>query len=224
MTNAWVESVNVGQPRTVVFGGRPITSAIWKTPVSGRAAVGELGVAGDRQADLTVHGGPDKAVYAYAVEDIEWWSGQEQRTLDRGVFGENLTIRGLDLGAALIGERWAVGGTLLQVRQPRIPCHKLAVRFDDRGFPRRFAAAGRPGAYLGVLQTGSIGAGDRISLVDRPDHGVSVGLVNHVFLHDRSRLAEILAAPQLPEDLRAWALEHLSNQRHGRSGTAGGGA
>src|SRR6187200_1894150 len=143
-----VESVNVGEPRAVEVNGHTVWTAIWKSPVEGRVAVRGVNVAGDDQADRTVHGGPDKAVYAYASEDTAWWAQRLGRDLGAAPFGENLTTRGVDVSAARIGERWAIGGALLEVRQSRMPCYKLGLRMGDPRFLRAFAQADRPGAYL----------------------------------------------------------------------------
>src|SRR5262245_60737167 len=125
-----VLSVNVGTPREFEFNSRPARSAIWKTPVAGRVAVRGVNLAGDDQADRKAHGGPDKAVYAYAVEDVRWWEQQIGRSLAHGEFGENLTIEGIDANDALVGERWQVGNTMLEVSEPRIPCWRLGVRMN----------------------------------------------------------------------------------------------
>jgi MOSC domain-containing protein YiiM len=140
-----LQSVNVGAVRQIELAGRPRTTAIWKLPVPGRVAVRGVNVVGDEQADRRVHGGPDKAVYAYAWEDYAWWERQLGRRLDPGTLGENLTTEGIQVTGALVGERWRVGSVVLQVTSPRVPCWKLGVRMGDPGFPRRFAAAGRPG-------------------------------------------------------------------------------
>src|SRR3954471_9195861 len=154
-------SVNVGQPRQVaVRRGRPLMSAIWKAPVEGRVRVANHHVDGDRQADLRGHGGPDKAVYAYAAEDTAWWEPPLGRALEPGAFGENLTVEGLDVTGARIGERGRVGAAELEVSQPRLPCAKLGLRFGDGTMVKRFAEAGRPGAYFRVVVEGEIGAGD----------------------------------------------------------------
>jgi MOSC domain-containing protein YiiM len=205
-----VVSVNVGQVREIRVGKRVITTGIWKYPVEGRVPLAGVNFRGDDQADRKVHGGPDKAVYAYASEDTEWWEAELGRTLGPGAFGENLTVRGVDLTAARIGEVWAVGSTILEVRQPRIPCYKLALRMDDPRFVKRFAAAGRPGAYFAIVQEGDVGAGDTMELLERPDHDVTIGLIAHVFLHDHERADELLAAPTLSLDWRAWAEDHLA--------------
>jgi len=132
----------------VEWHGRIVESAIWKEPVEGRVAVRGVLVDGDEQADLRVHGGTDKAVYAYALEDYEWWSARLDRALEPGTFGENVTVAGFDPSDAVIGSRWRVGHTVLQVTEPRLPCFKLGMRMGDAAFVDDFAEAGRFGAYL----------------------------------------------------------------------------
>jgi MOSC domain-containing protein YiiM len=202
-----VIAVNVGRPRDVMVGDRVVSTAIWKEPVSGRVAVRGVNVAGDDQADRSVHGGPDKAVYAYASEDAAWWAQRLGRELGRAPFGENLTTRGLDVSGARIGEHWAIGSTLLEVRQSRMPCYKLGLRMDDPRFLRTFAQADRPGAYLAILREGDVGAGDAVEIVHRPDHDVTVALMHRALLQDHDLLSELLAAPELMPKWRAFVLE-----------------
>ncbi len=140
-----VLSVNVGGVREFEYNGRPARSAIWKSPVEGRVAVGGVNLDGDTQADRKAHGGPDKAVYAYAIEDLRWWEAQLGRPLEFGILGENLTTEGIDVNDARVGEQWKVGTTLLEVSEPRIPCWRFGVRMGDKYFPRRFTAELRPG-------------------------------------------------------------------------------
>jgi MOSC domain-containing protein YiiM len=201
-------SVNVGRPRTVERAGTLVTTAIWKRPVSGRVAVRGVNLAGDEQADRSVHGGVDKAVYAYAREDYEWWGGElGTDSPEPGTFGENLTVSGLDLNAAEVGERWRVGSVLLEVSEPRFPCFKLGIRMGDPRFLKRFAASRRPGTYLRIVEEGDLGAGDAIEVVERPRHGVTIGLFAEAYLGDRSRLVDLLAADALSAGWRAWILE-----------------
>ncbi|WP_433166417.1 MOSC domain-containing protein [Kribbella sp. CA-247076] len=154
-------------------------SAIDKRPVRGPVEVTELGLAGDRQCDTRYHGGPDKALYAYAEEDADWWSAELGREIPPGLFGENLRTRGLDVTGALIGERWRIGGPkngiLVEVRSARTPCGNLSGRMGIHRFHHRFGKTGRVGAYLKVLATGSVRAGNRIVVVHRPDHGMTIG-------------------------------------------------
>jgi MOSC domain-containing protein YiiM len=160
-----------------------------------------------------VHGGPDKAVYAYAIEDTELWESELGVSLGPGAFGENLTVRGLAVSGAVIGERWELGTALLEVAQPRLPCFKLGLRMGDPGFLKRFAEAGRPGAYLRVVREGDIGAGDRIDVVSRPEHGVTSALVSRALLREPRLLSEAVRAPELPADLRDWMTQRASGPR-----------
>jgi MOSC domain-containing protein YiiM len=200
-----VESVNVGTPRTIGWRGRTVTTAIWKHPVAGRVGVRGVNVEGDRQADLEVHGGVDKALYAYAAEDLAWWAGQLGRELPPGSFGENLTVAGIDVSGAVVGERWRAGGTLLEVSQPRTPCFKLGIRMGSQRFPSRFAAAGRPGAYLRILAEGEVAAGDPVEVVHRPAHGLTVAEVARVYHADHAGAARLLQVPELAGTWRRWA-------------------
>jgi MOSC domain-containing protein YiiM len=170
-----VRSVNVGAARVVEYRGREATTAIWKDPVAGPVAVRGVNLEGDDQADRRFHGGADKAVYAYAVEDYAWWGAELGATPAPGTFGENLTVEGIDLTEAVVGERWLVGTTVLEVCQPRTPCWKLALRMGDDRFPARFDAAGRPGAYLRISRDGEVGAGDEVVRFYRPDDGPTIG-------------------------------------------------
>jgi MOSC domain-containing protein YiiM len=200
-----VVSVNVGRPRLVQTPeGRTVKTSIWKAPVEGRVAVRGVNVEGDDQSDREVHGGPDKAVYSYAAEDYEWWSGELGRELGRGTFGENLTLRGVAIGDALIGERWQVGSVVLEVSEPRFPCFKLGLRMGDPRFLKRFAAARRPGAYLRIVEEGELGAGDEVRVLSRPGHDVTIALHSEAYLGDRSLLARLLEAPQLSAGWRSW--------------------
>ncbi len=193
-----VISLNVGATRVVRWNGELVSTAIWKSPVSTRLALRGVNFAGDDQADRTVHGGPDKAVYAYAKEDIAYWRDAGQPNAAPGYFGENLTTEGLDLSAAVIGERWSVGSTILEVAQPRLPCHKLGIRVGDAGFLKRFLDAARTGAYLRVVQEGDVGAGDAITVSARPAHGVTIGTMVKA-LRDPASAEELRNVPYLPE-------------------------
>ncbi len=174
---ARVASVNVGRPREIVAGGKVVRTSIWKDPVAGRVAVRGVNVSGDDQSDRKVHGGDRKAVYAYAREDLDWWSERLGRPLASGMFGENLTTAGLDVTGARVGERWRVGTTLLEVTQPRLPCFKLEARMDRPGFIAEFIDGGRPGAYLRIVEEGEIGAGDSVRIESRPEDTPTMGAV-----------------------------------------------
>lgn len=196
-------SVNVGLPEDVDTGRRVVSTAIWKQPVAGRVEVRGVNLAGDAQADLTVHGGRDKAVYAYAIEETREWEAEAGRDLGAGAFGENLTTVGVDVSGAVIGERWRVGSTLLEVVQPRFPCFKLGIRLGDPLWVRRFAHGSRPGAYLRIVEEGDLGAGDAVAVEDRPAHGVTSRLVFDAILIDHSLIPRALEAPDLIPSLRA---------------------
>ena len=198
-------AVNVAVPREIKRRGRPVRTGIWKFPVEGRVRVRGVNVEGDEQADRSVHGGPDKAVYAYAREDYDWWEGELGRVMDPGTFGENLTVAGMGVSRAEVGERWRVGGALLEVSEPRLPCWKLGVKMDDPRFLKRFSKALRPGAYLRIVEEGELGAGDPIDLVERPGHGITMELLARAYLADHELAPEILAAPALSDGWREWA-------------------
>src|SRR3954462_508482 len=196
-----VESVNVGVPRPVETRGHTVWTAIWKDPVEGRVPLRGVNLRGDDQADRTVHGGPDKAVYAYGAEDTELWEAELGSSLGPGAFGENLTVRGIPVSEAVTGERWAVGSALLEVAQPRLPCFKLGLRMGDPRFLKRFAGAGRPGAYLRGIREGDLGAGDAIEVISRPAHGVTSALVSRALLGERELLSAAQQATELPVEL-----------------------
>ena len=189
-------------------GKRIVRTAIWKHPVEGRVAVRGVNVEGDDQADRRVHGGRDKAVYAYALEEIRQWEAELGRPLGPGSFGENLTLSGVDVSGARVGERWRVGSVLLETTQPRVPCFKLNLKMGDNRFGKRFIAAERPGAYLQIVEEGELGAGDAVEIVRRPDHDVTMRLMMHAWLVDPSRSRELLVAPELPAEWREWIEEH----------------
>jgi MOSC domain-containing protein YiiM len=205
-------SVNVGGARQIGVSrrGRPVISAIGKSPVTGRVAVRGVNLAGDDQADRSVHGGPDKAVYAYASEDTTWWSTLLGLELGPGAFGENLTTAGVDVSGAVIGERWQVGSVELEVCQPRQPCYKLGIAFDDPGMVRRFAQAGRPGAYLRITREGHLVAGDAVEILARPDHAITIATVARAIVADASLLSFAADAPALPPGLAAWMRERAA--------------
>jgi MOSC domain-containing protein YiiM len=208
MAQPEVVSVNVGGVKTVDDRGRQVSTAIGKQPVVGRVASVGVNLVGDDQADRRVHGGPDRAVYAYAIEDLEWWAATLNRDVPPASMGENLTTRGVDITGAVIGERWRIGRLTLEVASPRIPCYKLGIRMGDPAFPERFARAGRPGAYLRIIEHGDVGAGDAIVVVHRPGHGVTVALVAHAYHDDRRLAGRLLEAPALGEGWPEWARRH----------------
>lgn len=203
-------SVNVGRPRPNPWKKLSGTG-IDKRPVDGPVAVAEpgpkgtgaVGLAGDRVYDVAHHGGSDQAVYAYAREDLDWWGGQLSQPLANGVFGENLTTGGLDVTGALIGERWRIGAeVVLEVSCPRIPCATFQGWLERAGWVRRFTEVARPGAYLRVVAPGDIAAGDRIEIVHRPSHEVTIGLAFRALTTRPDLLAQLLPADALPAEAR----------------------
>lgn len=198
---ARIEAVCVSGPRPIRLPRAGDTSsAIDKRPVSGRVAVHPLGLDGDVQVNRTWHGGEGQALYAYAQEDADWWAAELERDLPAGRFGENLRTSGIDLTGALLGERWRIGGVLVEVTAPRTPCAKLQAHWGVPRLIKRFTERGASGAYLRVLETGDLAAGDVIEVVERPDHDVTIGMTFRAFTTERHLLADLAPArAALPE-------------------------
>lgn len=207
MQHPHVTHVNVATPRPTLVGGSIVQTAIDKHPVAGAVEVDMEGFVTDQVANTRAHGGNVRALYAFAGEDYDRWAVDLGRELRPGLFGENLTTRGIDVNAALIGERWRVGTVLAEVSGPRIPCAKFAAQMGVRGWPRRFSATNRPGAYLRVLETGAIGPGDAIEVLDRPDHDLTVADVHRIVQHDQAGAARLVDVAGLVPDLGRWARE-----------------
>jgi MOSC domain-containing protein YiiM len=187
-----VVSVNRGTIKDLVPGVKSGQSAIDKRPVTGHVAVRWLGIDGDEQADKESHGGTEQAVYAYAREDLDWWTEQLGRELRNGIFGENITTAGIDVSAALIGETWRMGSAVVQVTGPRIPCNTFKTWLDEPHWVKRFAAAGRPGGYLRVLTEGTVGTGEELEVLSRPDISVTVAEAMRAYYGDRELMARLL--------------------------------
>jgi len=170
-----IVQVCVGRPAEVIFKGKTVTTGIFKSPVDGVVELKPLNLAGDGQADLTVHGGRDKAVYAYSQDHYEYW-GKELGVdeLEDAQFGENLTVTGFSEDEVTIGDRYKIGTAIVTVTQPRLPCFKLGIRMGDESFPKRFLDSGRMGMYLRVEEEGALQCGDTFDLIDRPAHGISL--------------------------------------------------
>jgi len=194
-TSPRIVSVNTGVARDMIISGRPGRSAIDKSQVRGQVAVGRLGLAGDEQADTADHGGVDQAVYAYAREDLDWWTERLGREIRCGEFGENMTTAGLDVSGALIGETWRVGTAVVQVTAARIPCATFQSWTGEPHWVKRFADAGRPGAYLRVLTEGAIAAGAAIEVLSRPDRRVTVAESMRAFYGDAGLMRALLTVP-----------------------------
>jgi MOSC domain-containing protein YiiM len=206
-------SVNVGRPRPIPYRGKQVMTGIFKEPVRGRVAARGTNLDGDVQGNPKIHGGFDKAVYAYAREDYDWWEDELSRPLEPGTFGENLTTAGLELNDVLIGERWRVGSALLEVSEPRFPCFKLGYRMGTQRFVKQFARARRTGTYLRIVAEGELAAGDPIEIVSQPDHAVTIGVFADAYLGDRDRLEEVLAADQLSAEWRSKIADQIAKRR-----------
>ncbi|HST88212.1 MAG TPA: MOSC domain-containing protein [Ktedonobacterales bacterium] len=213
-----IVSVNVGLPRTVESHGRAVRTAIFKSAVAGPTAIRHLNLDGDRQADLSVHGGPDKAVYAYAAEHYDAWRAElPEVDFPFGAFGENLTIVGLREDDLAIGDRLRAGTAELIVRQPRIPCYKLGVRLGRDDILKRFLNSDRSGVYFAVAREGVVEAGDAVTVLERDPDGVRVAAINRLYRDRRSRLPTRLSAlqraadlPALPESWRTYFRERAA--------------
>ena len=205
-------SVNVALPRTVTWKGRTVKTGIFKTPTNGRVRVRTLNLDGDRQADLSVHGGPDKAIYVYPSEHYDYWQGEfPGMELPWGMFGENFTTTGLMEGAVNVGDQFCVGSAMVMVTQPRVPCYKLAAKFGREDIVKRFLASGRSGFYLKVVQEGEVGAGDVIELMSRDGHAVTVADVANLYRDGTDQISLLQRAVQveaLPENWR----DHFQQQ------------
>ena len=213
MTQARVLSINVGTPQDVELNGETKQTAIFKTPVTGRVTVAGCTIAGDHQADLEAHGGPDQAVYAYSREDLDFWAAELGRDVENGFVGENLTIEGYDVSGAVIGERWRIGTAVFEVSTTRVPCWKLGVRTGEPGMERRFGKALRPGAYLRIVTEGEIGAGDAVEVLSRPDHGFTTADASRIYHRDRDSAKRLLDIPELAPPLKEWAAKRLAADR-----------
>jgi MOSC domain-containing protein YiiM len=196
-------SVNVGLPREVTWKGKTVTTGIFKEPVSERVMVRSLNLDGDRQADLTVHGGLDKAVYVYPFEHYDYWQSELPDTeLTPGIFGENFTITGLREEEVNIGDCFGIGNVTLMVTQPRLPCYKLGIRFGRPDMVKQFLASRRTGFYFRVLQEGEVGAGDTLEMVSRDDNNITVADITQLYVREednpdlRHRAAQLEALPK----------------------------
>lgn len=207
---ALVVSVNVSGLQTTQYRGQWIKTGIFKQPVEGRVMLAGSKVRGDDQADKKVHGGLERAAYVYAVEDYLWWQDRLGVTLPPGKFGENFTVRGVDVSNALVGERWKLGNAVVQVTSARVPCYKLGLAMHDQKFVKRFGDALRPGTYLRIIQEGDVGAGDPIEVIWKPDHGLTIKEMMRIYLFERTKLGDMLV-PELPLGWREWVLAETSS-------------
>jgi len=209
-------SVNCGLPRKVVWHGRSVTTSIYKEPVEGRVALRTLNLDGDRQADLSVHGGKDKAVYCYPIEHYDYWIAElTGHELLMGAFGEDFTVDGLDESAVHIGDRFSVGSAEVVVTQPRLPCYKLGIKFGSDDMVERFLYSRRTGFYLAVTHEGDVGAGDEMLILSRDPNSVPVSeitrlhLTNKYDVEDVHQMRQALKIEALPEGWKEYFKEKL---------------
>lgn len=199
-------SLNVARPRLALYKGAIINTGIFKEPVSGAVQLRTLNLDGDRQADLSVHGGPYKAVYGYPSEHYGFWKQElPGMELPWGMFGENFTTEGLAEDDLHVGDRLRIGTAIMMVRQPRVPCYKLAAKFQRDDILQRFLESGRSGFYFSVEEEGIVKAGDTFEFLSREEQAITIEKINRLFVHDkynRDLLEKAIASPALPEDWR----------------------
>ncbi len=214
-----VISVNVGLPREVEWSGKIVRTAIFKEPIGGKIPLRPLNFDGDRQADLSVHGGPEKAVYVYPVEHYDFWRKElPDTTFTRGMFGENLTVAGLSESDLGLGDRLRIGTAEVVVTQPRVPCYKLGVRFNRADMTKRFFRAARTGFYVSVAREGEVAAGDAIEIMEREPHHVTVADLYHAYSADHEGadpalldlMRRLLELEMLPESWRSYFEERIA--------------
>jgi MOSC domain-containing protein YiiM len=207
-------SVNVGLPRVVMGNGDQVSTGIFKEPVAGRVMLRTLNLDGDRQADLSVHGGPSKAVYVYPSEHYDYWKSElPGMKLPWGMFGENFTSAGLFESELNIGDKFRVGSAVVMVTEPRMPCYKLAIKFDRPDIVKRFLASRRTGFYFAVLQEGEVGAGDPIELIDKSKRSVGLSDITRLYTRDKHNaglLRRAIETEALPESWKRYFQQRLA--------------
>jgi MOSC domain-containing protein YiiM len=212
--DARLVSVNVGLPRLVLNNGEPVSTGIFKEPVAGRVRLRTLNLDGDRQSDLSVHGGPSKAVYGYPSEHYEYWQRElPEMNLPWGMFGENFTTAGLFESELNVGDKFRVGSATVMVTEPRMPCYKLGIKFGRADIIRKFLQSGLSGFYFAVLEEGEVGSGDEFTLVERSDHGVTVSDITQLYVRDKENvdlLRRAIAVEALSESWRDYFRERLA--------------
>ncbi len=205
-------SINIGLPREVTFNGQTVTTGIFKQPVDRRIYLRKLNLEGDKQADLTVHGGLEKAVYAYPAEHYEYWREElPDMSIPYGMFGENFTTRGLLEEHINIGDSFEIGSARLMVTQPRMPCYKLGIKFGRMDIVRQFLASGRPGIYFKVLREGEVGVEDEIKLIKRDKNSVTVKDIARIYIDDKEDI-ETMKRAIMVKALAKGFREHFRQQ------------
>jgi len=209
-------SVNCGLPRRVTWHGQAVTTSIYKNPVEGRVALRTMNLDGDRQSDLSVHGGIAKAVYCYPIAHYDYWRAQlPGRELPMGIFGENFTTEGLTEDSVFLGDRFSVGSAEVIVTQPRVPCFKLALRFESDDMVKRFFASRLSGFYLAVVREGDVGAGDEIRVISRDPNEVPVSETTRLYAarkysrEDAVVLRRILSTEAVPESWKQYLQDRI---------------
>ena len=201
-------SINVGLPRVVTFNGDPVSTGIFKEPVAGGVMLRSLNLDGDRQADLSVHGGPSKAVYVYPSEHYDYWTRElPEMKLPWGMFGENFTSVGLFESELNIGDRFSVGSAVVMLTEPRMPCYKLGIKFGSADILKKFLASERTGFYFAVLQEGEVRAGDPIKLIEKSDRSVRVSDITRLYTREKHNLGLLRRAVEveaLPESWKSY--------------------
>lgn len=217
-----VLSINVGLPREVQWKGRTVSTAIFKEPVSGPVELRQLNLEGDRQADLSVHGGPTKAVYAYPSEHYPYWRSElPEMELDWGMFGENLTTEGLDEESVHVGDVFKLGTSQLVVTEPRMPCFKLTIRFDREDMVKRFLDSQKSGIYFGVMQEGTVQAGDQFELISTDSQRLRIADVTRLYTTEKGNaelLKKAIATPALPDKWKSYSEHQLEKINENISG------
>ena len=209
-----IVSVNVGAPQEVVWKGMTVRTAIFKEPVDGPVMISELNLAGDKQADLTVHGGAQKAVYGYPVEHYEHWRNElPEQPFSAGTFGENLTTEGLEEDTLCIGDYLRVGSAVLMVTQPRMPCYKLNVRFDREDMIERFLVSGRSGFYFSLVEPGEVSIGSKVEMLCRDPDRVTIADIGRLYLGQTRDASLIHRATNLRALPQNWKSELLLRAR-----------
>jgi len=208
-------SVNVGAPRIVMSNGDPVSTGIFKEPVAGRVMLRTLNLDGDRQADLSVHGGPSKAVYAYPSEHYDYWKRElPDMKLPWGMFGENFTTVGLRESEINIGDKFRVGSATVMATEPRMPCYKLGIKFGRPDIVKRFLASERTGFYFAVLQEGEVGAGEPIELTEKNKVSLRVSDITALYTRDKHNvglLRRAIEVEALPDSWKSYFRHRLAN-------------
>ncbi len=201
-------SVNIGTSREVEHNGRRVLTGIFKAPTTETQRVAGVHIGADEQADTAAHGGPDKAIYAYAREDYDWWEAELDQEIEPGFFGENLTTTGIDVSGAAIGDRWSIGSTVLEVSEPRVPCFKLGIRTGIDRIQQAFAKADRPGAYLRIVTPGELTVGDAVDVEATTEASITVAEIAVIYHRDRAGGGRLVGVPGLSEAWQRWGQEH----------------